>query len=78
MTTKQQAIMQVLKAGGFNTLADNVQRDVRNGPAAIQMAMNMSSGDTKNALLKAAKLVGKPSLDVRHYVETGKRRNVIY
>ena len=69
--TINDAAAEVLDAGGFPVLAE---RHVCRPKAAFALAMRMSSGEQRNTLQKAQRLVGKPSLDVRHYVETGKKR----
>ncbi len=67
------AISEVLGVAGWEQLALDVNAGKTSPQAAVAFALRMP-GHFKMELLAAQKLIGKPSLDVRRYVETGERR----
>ncbi len=70
-----EGISEILDTAGWGRLARDVRSGEASPQAAIAMALSMP-GKFKAILQRAQDLVGKPRLDVRHYVETGKKRFV--
>ncbi len=69
------AAADVLQVAGFVSMANDVRSGKASPQASIYYALKWP-GRFREQLLAAQKLVGKPSLDVRRYVETGKKRYI--
>lgn len=72
------AAAEVLEGAGFTQFAQDVRAGKTSPQAAIYYCSRLGHPGPKIKAIfaRAQKLVGLPTLDVRHYCETGKKRYV--